>query len=164
MRGSGWDRPKVSFKVGDYVLVGRQTKGTMDIATHPGVMQVSEVRNGGVLELRGSDGVRITEQVKNVAHLLVPVLDPVVDTEFWSEWIPSIASSVGGGVGRPRWCCVTCATWGITFGASRHRWMLCLWVVGHASVMQLGEASKGRVWIIQWGGIVMMGVARGDSV
>ena len=33
VRGSGWDRPKPSFKVGDFVLVGRQTKGTLDIAT-----------------------------------------------------------------------------------------------------------------------------------
>ena len=51
-----------------------------DIATHPGVLQVSEVRSAGVLVLRGSDGVRITEQVKNVAHCSVPVLDLVVDT------------------------------------------------------------------------------------
>ena len=80
LTGSGSDRPKVSFKVGDYVLVGRRTKGTLDIATHPGVLQVSEVRNAGVMELIRSDGVRITEQVKNVAHCPVPVLDPVVDT------------------------------------------------------------------------------------
>ena len=33
VRGSGWDRPKPVFKVGDFVLVRGQTKGTLDIAT-----------------------------------------------------------------------------------------------------------------------------------
>ena len=59
--------------------MGRQTLGTLDISTHPGVLQVTEVRSTRVLELRGSDGVRICGQVKNVAHFPVPVLDPVVD-------------------------------------------------------------------------------------
>ena len=58
----------LDLKVGDYMLVGRQTKGTPDISTHSGVLQVTEVRSTGVLELQGSDGVRICEQVKNVAH------------------------------------------------------------------------------------------------
>ena len=80
VRGSGSDTPKVTFKVRDYVMVGRQTKGTLDTLTHPRVLQVSEVRSMRVLELQGSDGVRICEQVKNVAHCPVPVLDPVVDT------------------------------------------------------------------------------------
>ena len=80
VRRSGWNRPKVSFKVGDYVVVGRQLKGTLDISTHPGVLQVTKVRSTGVLELQGSDGVRISEQVKNVAHCPVLVLDPVVNT------------------------------------------------------------------------------------
>ena len=60
------------------MLVGRQIKGTLDISTHPRVLQVTEVRSPGVLELQESDGVRICEQVKNVGHCLVPVLDPVV--------------------------------------------------------------------------------------
>ena len=38
------------------------------------------MRGSGVLELRGSDGVRICEQVKNVAHCPVPMLDAIVDT------------------------------------------------------------------------------------
>ena len=80
VRGGGWDRPKPNFKVGEDVLVGRQTKGTLDIATYPQVLQVTEVKGHGVLELEGSDGVRICEQVKNVAHCPVPVLDPVVGT------------------------------------------------------------------------------------
>ena len=61
VRGSGWDRPKPNFKVGDFVLVGRQTKGTPDIAKHLGALQVTKVRGSGVLELPGSDGVRICE-------------------------------------------------------------------------------------------------------
>ena len=48
VRGSGWDRPKPFFKVGDFVLVGRQTRGTLDIATHPGVLQVTGLRGSGV--------------------------------------------------------------------------------------------------------------------
>ena len=68
VRGGGWDSPKVSLKVGDYVLVVRQTKGTLDISTHPRVLQVTRVRSTGVLELQGSDGVWICEQMKNVAH------------------------------------------------------------------------------------------------
>ena len=81
VRGSGWDRPKPSFKVGEYVLVGRQTKGSLDIVAHPGVLQVPEVWGLGVLELWGSDGVRTCEQVKNMAHYPVQVLDPIVDTK-----------------------------------------------------------------------------------
>ena len=73
-------RPKPSFKVGDYVLVGRPTKGTLNIATKTGVLLVTEVHGSGVSELRGSDGVQIYEQVKNVAHSPVPVLDPIVGT------------------------------------------------------------------------------------
>ena len=80
VRGSGWDRPKPRFKVGECVLVGRQTKGKLDIATHTEVLQVTEVKGNGLLELQGSDGVRICEQVKNAAHCSVPVLDPSVDT------------------------------------------------------------------------------------
>ena len=79
VRGSGWDRPKPSFKVGDFVLVGRQTKETLDIATHLEVLQGVEVRRSSVLELQGSDGVRICEQVKNVAHCLVPAQGLVVE-------------------------------------------------------------------------------------
>ena len=33
-----------------------------------------------MLELRGSDGVRICEQIKNVAHYPEPILNPIVDT------------------------------------------------------------------------------------
>ena len=61
------------------MLVGRQTKGTSDNATHPGVLLLTKVRDSGVLELQGGDGVRICEQIKNVAHCPVPVLDPTVD-------------------------------------------------------------------------------------
>ena len=65
VRGSGWDRPKSSFKVGAFVMVGRQTKGTLDIVTHSGVLQVAKLKGSGVLELQGSDGVKICEQVRN---------------------------------------------------------------------------------------------------
>ena len=41
---------------------------------------MTEVRSTGVLELQGSDGVRICEQGKNVTHCSVLELDPVVDT------------------------------------------------------------------------------------
>ena len=81
VRGGGWDRPKASSSVGDKVLVRRPTKGTLDVPTHPNILEVAEVRPRGVLLLRGRNGVVLSEQAKNVAPCSVPVEDSVVRGE-----------------------------------------------------------------------------------
>ena len=140
VRGSGWDRPMVSFKVGDYVLVGRQTKGTLDISTHPGVLQVTEVRSAGVLEFQGSDGVRICEQVKNVAHCPVPVLDPVVDTSLVTRVDPIHCQQCGRRSGESRTVlCDVCNVGYHISGALRQHWTMCQPGGGHVSVMLWGR-------------------------
>ena len=92
-------------KLGDFVLMGRQTKGTLDIATHPGVVQVTELRGSGVLDVQGSDGVRICEQIKNVAYCPVRL----------RGWTRFTIVSAGGGVMKGGWCCVLCVTRVTTF-------------------------------------------------
>ena len=71
----GWDRPKATFHVGQFVWVKRQTKGTLDTATHPQILRITEVRPSGVIILQGRDGRRIAEQQKNVSPCSIPILD-----------------------------------------------------------------------------------------
>lgn len=77
MRGSGWGRPEPSFKVNHDIQEGEGDKGELeccDASRH-----AAGDRSAGVLELPGS-GVWIRELLKNVAHCLVPLLNPVVST------------------------------------------------------------------------------------
>ena len=78
---------------------------------------MTKVRGLGVLELQGSERVRICEQVKNMAHCSVSVLDPIVDAAGLSGWTQFTGESVGGGVMRGGWCCVMCVIRITTFGA-----------------------------------------------
>ena len=75
VRGGGWDRPKASFAPGDYVMIRQKTKNTLEAISRPHVLRVVEVRDSGVVVMEGSDAARREEQVKNVAHCPLPILD-----------------------------------------------------------------------------------------
>ena len=70
-----WAKPKASFAVGDYVMVRRATKNTLQAPTHPHVLRIVELRASGVVILEGSDATRCTKQMKDVAHCPLPILD-----------------------------------------------------------------------------------------
>ena len=76
VRGGGWDRPKASFKAGDYVLLKQKRKNTLDVPARPHILRVVEVKSSGVAVSEGSDAARIEEQIKNLAHNPLPILDP----------------------------------------------------------------------------------------
>ena len=66
MRGGEWAKPKASFAVGDYVMVKRETKNTLQAPAHPHVLRIVELRASGVVILEGSDAARCTKQMKDV--------------------------------------------------------------------------------------------------
>ena len=49
VRGGGWDRPKASFKAGDYVLLKQKRKNTLDVLARPHILRVVEVEDSGVV-------------------------------------------------------------------------------------------------------------------
>ena len=75
MWGGGWDHPKTSFKAGDYVLLKKKTKHTLDVPARLHVLRVVEVKDSEVVVLGRSDAARIEEQLKNIAHNPLPILD-----------------------------------------------------------------------------------------
>ena len=75
VRGGSWDRPKASFNAGDNVLLKQKKKHTLDVSVRPHILRVVEVRDSGVAVVEGSDAARIEEQVKNLAHNPLPVLN-----------------------------------------------------------------------------------------
>ena len=75
VRGGEWAKPKASFAVGDYVMVKRETKNTLQAPAHPHVLRIVELRASGVVILEGSDAARCTKQMKDVAHCPLPILD-----------------------------------------------------------------------------------------
>ena len=68
VRGGEWAKPKASYAVGDYVMVKRETKNTMQAPAHPHVLRIVELRASGIVILEGSDAARCTKQMKDVAH------------------------------------------------------------------------------------------------
>ena len=75
VRGGGWDRPKASFAPGDYVMLRQVTTSTLEAPSRPHVLRIVEVKPSGVVLMEGSDAARREEQIKNVAHCPLPILD-----------------------------------------------------------------------------------------
>ena len=75
VRGGSWHKPKASFQVGDYVMVKREIKHTMEAKTHPHVLRIFELRPSGIVVLEGSDAARCTKLVKDIAHCPLPIED-----------------------------------------------------------------------------------------
>ena len=48
---------------------------TLDVLASPHILRVVEIKPTGVAVLEGSDGARVEEQVKNIAHSRLPILD-----------------------------------------------------------------------------------------
>ena len=75
MRSGGYDRPKATFAVGDFVLLKKKKKNTLDPPVRPHVLRVVELRKSGVAILQGSDATTLSHQVSKLAHCSVPVID-----------------------------------------------------------------------------------------
>ena len=75
VRGGSWHKPKASFKVGDYVMVKRDVKHTMEVRVHPHVLRIVELRPSGIVVLEGNDAARVTKLIKDVAHCPPPIQD-----------------------------------------------------------------------------------------
>ena len=73
VRGGGYDRPKATFAVGDFVLLKHKKKNTLDPPVRPHVLRVIELRKSGVAILQGCDTTTISHQVSKLAHCSVPV-------------------------------------------------------------------------------------------
>lgn len=65
VHGGGLDRPEVTFKAGDYVLLKQQTSSTLDAPARPHILRVVEIKPSGVAVLNGSDVARIEEYMLN---------------------------------------------------------------------------------------------------
>ena len=75
VRGGSWHKPKASFEVGDYVMIKREIKHTMEAKTHPHVLRIFELRPSGIVVLEGSDAARCTKLMKDIAHCPLPIED-----------------------------------------------------------------------------------------
>ena len=49
VRSGEWARPKASFAPGDYVMVKRETKNTLEAPSYPHVLRIVELRKSGVV-------------------------------------------------------------------------------------------------------------------
>ena len=84
VRSGEWARPKASFAPGDYVMVKRETKNTLQAPSYPHVLRIVELRKSGVVILEGSDAARCTKQMKDVAHCPLPILDTTLHPgRYW---------------------------------------------------------------------------------
>ena len=84
VRSGEWARPKASFAPGDYVMVKRETKNTLEAPSYPHVLRIVELRKSGVVILEGSDAARCTKQMKDVAHCPLPILDTTLHPgRYW---------------------------------------------------------------------------------
>ena len=75
VRGGGYDRPKATFAVGDFVLLKQKKRNSLDPLVRPHVLRVVELRKSGVAIFQGSDATTISHQVSKLAYCTVPVLD-----------------------------------------------------------------------------------------
>ena len=75
VRGGGWDRPKAKFEPGDYVMLKQAKHTALEPIARPHVLRVVEIRPSGAVVMEGSDAARREEQIKNIAHCPLPILD-----------------------------------------------------------------------------------------
>ena len=68
VRGGSWHKPKASFQVGDYVMLKREIKHTMEARTHPHVLRIVELRPSGIVILEGNDAARCSKLMNDMAH------------------------------------------------------------------------------------------------
>ena len=95
VRGGGWDRPKASFAPGDYVMLRQVKVNTLEAPTRPHVLRIVEIKPSGVVVMEGSDAARREEQIKNIAHCPLPILDTKMYPERYFRG-PSLHCQVCG--------------------------------------------------------------------
>ena len=97
VRGGGWDRPKASFQPNDYVMIRQVTDNTLEAPARPHVLRIVGVKESGVVLMEGSDATRCEEQIKNLAHCPLPILDTRMNPKRYYQG-PSVH-------------CRACGTW-----------------------------------------------------
>ena len=108
VHGGGSDRPKLTFKVGDYVLLQQQPSSTLDVPTRPHILRVVEIMPFGVAVLEGRDVAGLEERIKNVVHNPLPILGHnAYEERFYCG--PSVHRREHGGV-QTRRCYAISAT------------------------------------------------------
>ena len=73
VRGSGYARPKVKFRLGEYVLVKQSKDNTLQPLVRPHILRIGKLMDSGVVMLQGCDGATVKCQVHQLAHCSVPV-------------------------------------------------------------------------------------------
>lgn len=53
----------------------KKLEHTLDVPARPHILRAVQVKGSGVAVLEGSDVARIEEQLKNIAHNLLPILN-----------------------------------------------------------------------------------------
>lgn len=87
--------PKASFSRGDFVMIRHVTNNTVDAPVRPHAVRIVEIKPSGVVLLEGSDVARREEQLKNVAHCPLPLLDTKMHPMRYYRG-PSVHSRVCG--------------------------------------------------------------------
>ena len=95
VRGGGWDRPKASFAPGDIVMLRQVIKSTLEAPSRPHVLRIVEIKPSGVVLMEGSDAARREEQIKDIAHCPLPILDTNIYPERYFRG-PSLHCQVCG--------------------------------------------------------------------
>ena len=75
VRGGGWDCPKAKFEPGDYVMLKQAKHTALEPIARPHVLRIVKIWPSGAVVMEGSDTARSEEQIKNIAHCPLPILD-----------------------------------------------------------------------------------------
>jgi hypothetical protein len=79
VRSGGYLPMIQSFEVDDFVYLKREDKRGLDMVAQPTILQVQEVRDLGVLTLRGRCGETVSVNVSSVAPCHLPHINPAID-------------------------------------------------------------------------------------
>ena len=69
VRGGGWDRPKATFKPGDYAMIRQVTKNTLQAPSRPHVLRIVGLKDSGVVVMEGSDAQSLPDQKLGIVEL-----------------------------------------------------------------------------------------------
>ena len=83
VRGGKWDRPKVKFVVGEYVMLRQKKAHTLMPSVRPHILRIVELRAAGVVILQGRDGTTISHQTSQIARCSVPISDKKIYPELF---------------------------------------------------------------------------------
>ena len=75
VRSGNYDKSKVIFLLGQYVLVKQSKYNTLQSSVHPHILRILEIRDSGMIMLQGRCGATVTRHISQLAHCSVPVAD-----------------------------------------------------------------------------------------